>query len=367
MRNLNNGFENKDASQFYSFHTFEIFLLLSKDEYIQCRSKLNDYCHTHSLACYKRSPDIYCYKIFNEEGFTRLCTWRFVSTDGCLYGMNIIINARKLLGYKEYAHICIAPPKDMPRIMPAIYEKLDLIGLDFLDYNRLRLKRLDLCTNIKLKTSAEFREYMRLICKGKNIYNSELYLCCDKKQKRRIAPKDSFTLEGATFEISLYAKQKQMHNSNIHYSAEELQSAENQLRIELRFKSQKNKDLIDLYQNLDNLICHIPEIGHKYITRYLNSIYGKGDFLRSDLATQRIEDSNFHSDTKQKMRKFMKAVAKSSLSDAIDKYGKEQSNTMLSHFNELHISPITLPVRSNYSRLLHPLRYIESQNVNHYD
>lgn len=367
MNKLNSSLKNKDASQFYSVHTFEIRMLLSRDEYIQCKNKLYDYCHTHGISCYKHSPYIDCYKIFKQEGFTLLRTWYFGSTDGCRYGMNIIINARKLLGYMEYTHICIAPPKDMPRIMPAIYEKLDLIGLDYLDYNRFFLKRLDLCTNIKLKTSTEFREYMRLICKGKNIYNSELLLCYDKKQKRRIAPKDSFTLEGATFEISLYAKQKQMHDSNKHYSAKELQSAENQLRIELRFMNQKYKDLIDSYQNLDNLICHIPEIGHKYITRYLNSIYGKGDFLRSDIATQRIEDSNFHSDTKQKMRKFMNAVAKSSLSDAIDKYGKEQSNTMLSHFNELHISPITLPHRSSYLFLPHPLRYIESQNVNHYD
>lgn len=44
---------------------------------------------------------------------------------------------------------------------------------------------------------------------------------------------------------------------------------ENQLRIELRFTNQKNNELIHQYQGLDNLICHIPEIGHKYIGQYL--------------------------------------------------------------------------------------------------
>lgn len=367
MENSNSTAQNKDAAQFYSVHTFEIFMLLSKEEYIRCKGILYDFCHTHGLSCYKHSPDTDSYKIFKWEGFTLLHAWRFISTGGCQYGMNIIINARKLLGYTKHANICIAPTKDMSRIIPAIHERLSLIGLHFLDYNRFRLKRLDLCTNIRLKTSEVFKEYLRLICKGKNIYDSVLLLCYDQKQKRRIAPKTSFTLTGATFEISLYAKQLQMLASNNHYPAEELQAAENQLRIELRFTSPKNNELIQLYRNLDNLICHIPEIGHKYITQYLNAIYGKGDFFRFDIAVQQIEASRFHISTNQEMMRFMKAVAKSSLNDAINKFGTDLSDSMMSHFNQLNISPITLPVRSNYTLLRHPLRYIESQNVNHCD
>lgn len=367
MEYFNNTAKNKDAAQFYSVHTFEIFMLLSKDEYIQCKSILYNFCDTYGLSYYKYSSDTDSYKIFKQEGFTLLHTWRFVSTAGCQYGINIIINARKLLGYKKYANICIAPVKDMSKIMPAIHERLNLIGLHFLDYNRFRLKRLDLCTNIKLKSPVEFKEYLRLICKGKNIYDSSLLLCYDKKQKRRIAPKSSFTLKGATFEISLYAKQIQMLASDKHYSEEELQAAENQLRIELRFTNQKNNELIRQYRSLDNLICHIPEIGHKYIVQYLNAMYGNGDFCRFDIATQQIEASGFHSTTKKKMRKFMKAVAKSSLSDATNKFGADLSDSMLYHFNQLHISPITLPVRSNFTFLPHPLHYITRQNVNHCD
>lgn len=367
MDNFNYTAKNKDAAQFYSVHTFEIFILLSKDEYIQCKSILYDFCDTYGLSCYKHTSYIDCYKIFKQEGFTLLRTWRFISAGGCQYGMNIIINARKLLGYKKYPNICIAPGKDTPKLMPTLYTKLNYIGLHFLDYNRFHLRRLDLCTNIRLETSAEFEEYLRLICKGKNIYDSALLLYYDKTQKRRIAPKCSFTLTGATFEISLYAKQIQMLASDKYYSVEELQSAENQLRIELRFTNQKNNELIHLYQSLDNLICHIPEIGHKYIAQYLNAIYGRGNFYRFDIATQQIEASGFHSTTKQEMRKFMKAVAKGSLSDAINKFGTDLSDSMLHHFNQLHISPITLPIRSNFTLLPHPLYYITSQNVNHCD
>lgn len=107
---------------------------------------------------------------------------------------------------------------------------------------------------------------------------------------------------------------------------------ENQLRIELRFTNQKNNELIHQYQGLDNLICYIPEIGHKYIGQCLNAMYGKGDFCRFDIAAQMIEASSFHPTTKQEMGKFMKVVAKGSLNDAINK---------------------------------HPLNYIICQNVNH--
>ena len=158
-----------------------------------------------------------------------------------------------------------------------------------------------------------------------------------------------------------------MLDSGRRYPEEELLSAENQLRIELRFTNQKNNELLHQYKSIDNLICHIPEIGHKYIVQYLNAIYGKGDFYRFDIAAQQIEASGFHSVTKQEMRKFMKAVAKSSLSDAINKFGTDLSDSMLCHFNQLHISPITLPVRSNFTCLLHPLHYIAGQNVNHCD
>lgn len=365
MDNFNSTAKNKDAAQFYSVHTFEIFMLLSKKEYVQCKSILYDFCDRYGLSYYKPTPGVDCYKILKQESFTSIYTWRFLSTNGCQYGVNIIINARKLLGYKKYPHVCIAPVKDVPKLMPALYDKLNFIGLHFLDYSRFRLKRLDLCTNIRLKTSEEFEAYMRLICKGRFAYGSTLYMCYDKKQKRMVAPKYSFTLTGSTFEISIYAKQVQMLDSENYYSAEELQFSENQLRIELRFTNQKNNELIRQYQSLDSLICHIPEIGHKYITQYLNAMYGKGDFYKSDIAAQMIESSHFHSVTKQNMRKFMKAASKSSLNNAIDKFGPELSESMLCHFNQLHISPITLPVRSNYTLLLHPLNYITSQNVNH--
>lgn len=365
MNNLNNTAENKDAAQFYSVHTFEIFMLLSKDEYIQCKRILYEFCDKYNLSCYKPTPGIDCYKILKQEGFTLLRTWRFISDGGCQYGINIIINARKLLGYKKYAHVCIAPVGDMPKLMPALYDKLNCIGLHFLDYSRFRLKRLDLCTNIRLRTSEEFEAYMRLICKGRSAYGSTLYLCYDKKQKRRVAPKYSFTLTGSTFEISIYAKQRQILDSENYYSAEELQFSENQLRIELRFTNQKNSELIRQYQSLDNLICHIPEIGHKYISQYLNAMYGNGDFYRFDIAAQMIEDSNFHPTTKQEMEKFIKVVAKGSLNDAINKFGAELSESMLYHFSMLKFSPITLPVRSNFTHLLHPLNYIICQNVNH--
>lgn len=364
MDNFSNTDKNKDAAQFYSVHTFEIFMLLSKDEYVQCKSILYDFCKRYGFSCYKHTSGIDCYKIFKQEGFTLLRTWRFISTGGCQYGMNIIINARKLLGYKKYTHVCIAPGKDMPKIMPALYDKLNYIGMHFLDYNRFQLRRLDLCTNIRLETSEKFEEYMRLICKGKNAYGSTLFMCYDKKQKRMVAPKYSFTIIGSTFEVSIYAKQVQMLDSENHYSAEELRFSENQLRIELRFTNQKNNELIQLYQGLDSLICHIPEIGHKYIARYLNVMYGKGDFYRFDIAAQMIESSRFHPATKQKMRKFMKAVAKNSLSDAVNKFEADLSDSLLYHFNLLHISPITMPVRSSFTSLLHPLHYIMSQNIN---
>lgn len=306
-----------------------------------------------------------CYKILKQEGFTLIYTWRFISDGGCQYGINIIINARKLLEYKKYLHVCIAPIEDMPKLMPTLYDKLNCIGLRFLDYSRFRLKRLDLCTNIRLRTSEEFEAYMRLICKGRFAYGSTPYMCYDKKQKRKVAPKYSFTLTGSTFEISIYAKQMQMLDSENYYSAEELQFSENQLRIELRFTNQKNNELIHQYQGLDNLICHIPEIGHKYISQYLNAMYGKGDFYRFDIAAQMIEASSFHPTTKQEMQIFMKVVAKGSLNDAINKFDAKLSESMLQHFNLLHISPITLPVRSNFTLLPHPLNYIICQNVNH--
>lgn len=174
MKDNSNLNKNKDAAQFYSVHTFELFVLFSKGEYIRCKNTLYDFCDKYGLSYYKNSPDTDSYKIFKQEGFTLLHTWRFISASGCQYGMNIIINARKLLGYKKHANICIAPAKDMSKIIPAIHERLNLIGLHFLDYDRFHLKRLDLCTNIKLETPVEFEEYLRLICKGKNVYDSVL-------------------------------------------------------------------------------------------------------------------------------------------------------------------------------------------------
>ena len=159
-----------------------------------------------------------------------------------------------------------------------------------------------------------------------------------------------------------------MELSSFSYPYEEQKLSDNQIRIELRIFYPRLYHLKQTYGTAEGLFNYIPELSQRYMDRYLQAAYGKGDFHQYNIAVNIIKDSSFHDSTKSHMIRFMKKISKTSLQEAINFFKEETDfpdiTFILNKFNELQISPITISQKSNYAILRHPIHYIQTQNVN---
>lgn len=369
---MNERKENKIAYT-CSIHTLEIGFRLSKITFDRLIKLLATYSKEHNYACYipNERPSILVFDLFKHLGFT-YCYTQYITDQHhsfSSYHFYMIINPRNLLNIPGYRYICITPPECINNILPYTIHLLQDLGITFINFETsIFIKRLDFCTNIKLDTAEMTKEYMRLLCKGKYIYSSCRELQYSYTGHRSVKPQNDFTITGRSFELSIYDKEHQMLSSPFSYPLEELQLATNQIRIELRVFYPKLYNLKKKYDNLSQLFDFLPELSEQHIFRYLQAIYGKGDFYQHNVAKEKIMNSHFNSTTKANMLAFMKKISKTSLQEAIEHYKTvddfPEIYFILNKFNELNISPITLKKRSSYSMLYHPIHYIQNNNVN---
>lgn len=357
----------------YSIHTLELGIRLKSYTYGKLIKILTDYSRKYHFCYYspENCPSILVFDMFKDFGFTYcyaryLCAKDHPYSSHCFY---MIINPRRLLHIPDYQYICITPPERIKDIIPYIMTLFENLGVDFINYDKtLFVKRLDFCTNIKLDNAEMTREYMRLLCKGKYIFRASRRLQYSPVGHRKIYSKQDFTITGANFELSIYNKKEQMELSSFSYPYEEQKISDNQIRIELRIFYPRLYHLKQTYGTAEGLFNYIPELSQRYMDRYLQAAYGKGDFHQYNIAVNIIKDSSFHDSTKSHMIRFMKKISKTSLQEAINFFKEETDfpdiTFILNKFNELQISPITISQKSNYAILRHPIHYIQTQNVN---
>lgn len=358
--------KNKSADSCYSLHTLELSINLTYEKYNLYRNILYEYCIQNKHKMYSPESNTYCYDL-SKNHITRLAMKKNTNAqhDYCYYTLTLIINPRVLLGYQKNIYVCIVPPEQTGLIIPTLQEKLSQIGLH-IPTQALKISRLDFCTNIKLDDNSLFDTYWKLLCKGRHIYNSTQYKIYNKQQKRKVAPPYSFTLCGSSFIFQIYSKEHEMLSSAFSFQDDEISSAHNQIRIELRYFSYKLSKLTAKHSDINDFMGNLPHHSKHYISKYLNALYGKGNFLRFDLAVNLIENSHFHAHTQKALIKFMKKCSKSSFENACQEYKNKYYNLdyIIKCFNKINLSPITLPIRSPYTELPHPCQYILTHNMN---
>lgn len=364
--------ENQNAYM-YSIHTLQLGIHVSKTVYDMLVKKLIDYSQKNNFNYYH--PDDYSsclvFNMFKEFGFTYCYAQYIYPTDrlyhSCCFYM--IINPRKLFQIPGYQYICITPPDKAKDIIPYVIAVFHDLEIDFINFDQsIFIKRLDFCTNIKMENQQITKDYMKLLRKGKHVYRSRLKTQYSQKGHRQSCPKHEFTITGKSFELSIYNKKEQMESSHFSFPDEERDLSENQIRIELRIFYPTLYNLRQHYKTARELLNHIPELSQEYINRYLQAVYGKGNFFQYCVATNMIMNSPFHTSTKIHMINFIKKISKTSLQDAIC-FFEHQDNFpdipfIMNKFNELQLSPITISSKSHYTMFYHPIHYILTQNVN---
>lgn len=350
----------------FSIHTITLRCPFTNMERTLVKDKICMYCNTNRVKYYKENIGNNVYWNFdlrNELCINRVNIWDLYS-EGILVksGLDITINPRHFYHKDDHPFTYIADQNDLDSIL--IFLDILIKTLEIpLDTYMFQVHRIDFCANLELESRDKVENYMRIMRKGAYVYNGKRKVEYSKTQKKMVPTKHSFTIYGKSFEFAIYDKYKQMKSTNNLLYSDDLESGLTQIRFELRVKRSKEKLLEEKYRlyTIENVIKSIKEISEIELTKFIIKAFGRGTFVKYDIAKNTIKQSNNHSKTKEKMIFFMKIASKNNLEIA-KLYFNSDYKKILKKFDYLGISPITLPSRSKDCLLYNPVQYLQGVN-----
>ena len=303
------------------------------------------------------------------------------------YGINFLINPLLLQSNDKILYnqiISISKIKDIPyNLSSLLYELSDHI-IDAL--NEGKIHRADYCSNLwfshnhlkkirrmyfPIDSQLLAQLYMNLLVKGNIPPNFKSSQTSTSRQD--ISEPKEFTIQCNSYELSIYLKHAQIleHNErtgkNI-YDEDSLNDSYGQIRFELRLSRKR------LYYDKKTLYCTEFELisGSNIkvfptLKKLLKSIYGTGDFLHYKEATYQIQKKK-SGKVQQNMLHFLQIVKQckcltyEKLHKCDPNITKDVFKRYLNYFNEINISPITLPNKSPVSIFPNPIKYLEGQS-----
>lgn len=365
----------KKTDRNYSMHTMTISSHLTYLEKNILKECLEEYTQQNRLQRYDGKDDGYRNKIIyysgiaKEFGFNeiKLISYTPRNTEIENFWLNIKINPRKMFHPDDHPYVYIASYEDVTKCMKHVKTMLKAIGAPKAMIEIFKLQRIDFCVNINLGSSDNVKDYMPLLLKGAYSSYFSRHMEYSTSHKRYIPTKDSFTIRSSNIEFSIYDKHTQLNKEYLKYSADEIQEAEGLIRIELRVSRpiiyQKSKKYhLDTIQ--DFLEC-ASEIAKSSIPQYIKRAYGTGRFTTLDNAKKIIHNSRYKSKTKEELIDMLELVSeKRSLQEAKYKMPDKLYKKCIRKFNELDLSPITIPRRSATKEYPNLLYYIQNHNFN---
>lgn len=277
--------------------------------------------------------------------------------------IDLKVNPRTLVDVRcPFAYI--ASHEDIVRCKERVRNFLKTVDADDLEIRRFYIKRIDYCVNIRLNNMDEVDCYIQLMKKGRFPYSAKPRLEYSQTQKRRIPAKNSFTVYSDSFEFSIYNKYRQLEQSHREYSGEDMQAAEQMIRIE--YRAERGKVLREIKKHgcsdPQDFLDRTAEIAAENIPRLIQMCFGSGKFVKYGEAVARIEATAMKQKTKEKMKGMLMNVVRHSL--AYEQENNPDYSKLMKRFNELGISPITIPGRSEFPCLENPMTYIRTNNAN---
>lgn len=229
----------------FSFHTFELSIPLSFDEYSHLATSLyQSPCRTRreefGNSTYIKS------NLFSAQG--ALVCLRYAVLGGNAAGLTccdliLRINPRIAIGDVSYTGIYECTPLNNRTLVQFLIKIVTVLGLANVSditsiANKFRISRLDLCVNYKFESDYLASKYLKLLRRGNrtDFLTEKTYY--DDMAKRTKPYKNALVLNANSFNISIYNKAAQMKDNAAHF-AQVPESAIGLLRFEMQLRPGK--------------------------------------------------------------------------------------------------------------------------------
>ena len=361
-----------------SIHTFTYSITCPDKIYNQiyysldglCKQKHSNLHHKEAKKCLSNNSYIkrtYYTHILQDQGINNILLIKLETSDGMTVKntLQLLINPNKLSGERIHSYTHIIDSSKLSEI-PCLIKNLFSQILPEIDFSSLtengKYNRIDYCMNFWFESQEEAKEYMKLLKKAQIPSGLTPLTFRDTKQHRNIPGKHDITLKCKSYELSMYLKQTQMKSKKTKYKypQEEIENAYGQLRIELRTSRRKlYHEKKSNHCSEDELITNPDKISMKTFCRKLYKMYGSGDFYRFRDAYLIIENSHYQNRVKEEMLNILSAVSrKRSLDPSQNQLDRKYIKKYLPYFNDIDLSPITIPEKSLHDYYPNPYKYM---------
>ncbi len=322
-------------------HTFEVCDTVSHDTYYEIQKTLKK-----DKTKWMAEKNGMLYFGLSDQGI-KIRTFILHKKEFHTYKIQYIISARRVMENGNFVGLFDSYDYDelKEKVNAILRSKSPLMP----KLNKCNLNRLDLCINAQFENQEQVKAYIRTARRAdipKNMVRYEVY---DKTAKRYKPTKDDMTIHSEcsfdNVEISIYNKYAQMKKQkDDYYPDQELDHARGIVRIEIRCKSEKIKELKKKYKidKLGEFMKKADKIGKDLFEYYLPRMFGGSTIRTLKDAKERIANSNYKPHNKELLTEFIEAShmgrSAADVFSACDKATRKQIKFLL---KELDINYVT--------------------------
>lgn len=361
-----------------SIHTFTYTLPCSKEVYNALITLLKENCQL--IPYNNRSTTTYTCSSFYSIGLNRIEFKKILlPTNNYKYCIVLLVNPLNMVDNPDILYnqiINTANLKDIPELLKDtlshLSNELNII------YNDGKITRADYCFNLWFLNQDFAELYLYDLIKMANIpkrfTEKQIY---SSTKHRKVGELYALTIFCKSYEFSIYLKHSQIkeHNKRCHkeiYDKPASKDSKGQLRLELRSKrnklynDKKNQNLSEL-----ELISGKNQNPISTVQKLLRQMYGTGGFYTYNRAREIIQNCSHLLKVKKNMLRLLKAVKihhtldYSVLHEYDDTITRKWFKQCMKHFNDIDLSPITLPNKCPLKYFPNPVEYLLGHSSEH--
>ncbi len=318
----------------YSPHTFELSLILNKDNFCKWIDKAYKNAEgKHRL--YQKNGALYD-DALKDKGVK-------IEYHGDIFKKKIkfIVNPTKLLGGNDVKKLWKPNNDNISKLLRKLKEYIDSYFDSKYKLNDFKLTRIDFTVNINVGDRKNVSAYIKVL---RNIGKVKGFGPKYDKNDEEINPDLSFDLKGNSNGVEFTAYDKEAESRQ--------KEAKGILRVEVRLKKQK---AISKYTDETATSKQIKSLAKNSEDIFLDTfkhIVPRGDYYKKKDAVKLVEDSISKQKHREKMLQLMELVPKKkSLYLAQKEMNDRNIDKIMAMFAELNVSPVTISKRHNIKSL----------------
>lgn len=285
-----------------TIHTFEVSSTVTKDNYYEIQRQLKQ----ADCSKWEATNNGMIYWGLAKQGII-ITTHQVLKKDYTTFKILYRISARRVMEHDNFVGLFNVKNYDEleEEVDHILKSKCELLP----KLKKCKLRRLDFCVNAKLENHKQVKTYIKTMKRANIPTKLNLLMPYDSKAKRRKPQKDCFTLTLKDYvEVSIYNKYMEMKKEAYGvYPDEEIERAQNIVRIELRCMKGKIKELKKKYKidSISQFMSHGQEIGQELYRYYLTKITNSGTICTLKEAKDAIDLSGYRKNTINFLKEFV--------------------------------------------------------------